>query len=92
MRDQLVEVGDVSASGELELDPALPREPQLEFRIDDVVVGGRTVHAEPLAEEQAIDELNIAYAALGDVLLVRVQPYREAAPRFQAPGVSSSRM
>ena len=55
---------------------------RLEFRIDDVVVGGRTVHAEPLAEEQAIDELNIAYAALGDVLLVRVQPYREAAPRF----------
>ena len=55
---------------------------QLEFRIDDVVVGGRTVHTEPLAEEQAIDELNIAYASLGDVLLVKVQPYREAAARF----------
>ncbi|MDO9175437.1 MAG: DNA repair ATPase, partial [Actinomycetota bacterium] len=40
---------------------------QLEFRIDDVIVGGRTVHAEPLSEEQAIDELNIGYAALGDV-------------------------
>lgn len=55
---------------------------QLEFRIDDVIVGGRTVHAEPLSEEQAIDELNIGYAALGDVLLIRIQPYREALERF----------
>ena len=55
---------------------------RLEFRIDDVVVGGRTILTETLVEEQAIDELNIAYASLGDVLLVKVQPYREATARF----------
>jgi hypothetical protein len=55
---------------------------RVEFRIDDAVAGGRTVHAEPLAEAQTIDELRVGYAALGDLLLIRLHPYREAAERF----------
>lgn len=54
----------------------------VEFRIDDVVAGGRTIHSEGLAEEQELDELAVAYAVLGDVILVRISPYREDAARY----------
>jgi hypothetical protein len=55
----------------------------LTFRIDDAVVGGRVVLTEPIAEPgQEIGELRVAYAALGDLLLLRVLPYREDVERF----------
>ena len=56
---------------------------KLEFRIDDVVDGGRTVLSESLNETgQQVGELRVSYAALGDVLLTRVAPYRETHERF----------
>lgn len=55
---------------------------RLEFRVDDVVSGGRTVLAEPLAAEQSIDELRLGFAVLGDVVVLRVAPYREDHERF----------
>jgi ATPase involved in DNA repair/ATPase family associated with various cellular activities (AAA) len=55
----------------------------LEFRIDDVVEGGRTIHRESVVEAgQSIDEMHIAYAELGEVLVVRLLPYRESDERF----------
>lgn len=54
----------------------------VEFRVDDVVAGGRTIHSESLAEDQELDELAVAYAVLGDVILVRLSPYREDASRY----------
>jgi ATPase involved in DNA repair/ATPase family associated with various cellular activities (AAA) len=55
----------------------------MEFRIDDVVEGGRTLMTEPITETgQEVGELRVSAASLGDVLLVRVLPYREAVERF----------
>ena len=55
----------------------------MEFRIDDVVEGGRTLMTEPITEAgQEVGELRVSAASLGDVLLVRVMPYREAVERF----------
>lgn len=56
---------------------------RLEFRIDDAVSGGRTLLAEPLSEvDQSLSELRLSYARLGDVLLIRLLPYREEVERF----------
>jgi ATPase involved in DNA repair/ATPase family associated with various cellular activities (AAA) len=55
----------------------------LEFRIDDAVEGGRTILTETLAEPgQDVGEIRMSYAALGDVVLLRVSPYRETTERF----------
>ncbi len=55
----------------------------LEFRIDDAVTGGRAVLTERVAEaDQSLSELKIGYARMGDVLLIRVHPYRELGERF----------
>lgn len=54
----------------------------VEFRVDDAVAGGRTVHTDGLVEDQQLDELGVAYAILGDVTLVRLTPYREADARY----------
>ncbi|HMO12408.1 MAG TPA: DNA repair ATPase, partial [Actinotalea sp.] len=55
----------------------------LEFRVDDAVENGKVVHREVLAaSEGAISELQIATARLGELLLIRLLPYRETAERF----------
>jgi hypothetical protein len=56
---------------------------QLDFRIDDAVAGGRTVLSERVVEsDQSLSELKMSYARMGDVLLIRILPYREATERF----------
>jgi hypothetical protein len=55
----------------------------LEFRIDDAVEGGRTVLTEHLAEPgQDVGEIRMGYVLMGDVLLLRLTPYREDGERF----------
>jgi hypothetical protein len=55
---------------------------RIDFRIDDAVDGGRTVHTESVSEDQTLDELQLAYAELGDVVLLRLRPYREDTTRY----------
>jgi hypothetical protein len=55
----------------------------LEFRVDDVVEGGRVIMTEQLAVvEGDLGELVIQTARLGELLLIRLKPYGEAAERF----------
>jgi ATPase involved in DNA repair/ATPase family associated with various cellular activities (AAA) len=59
----------------------------LEFRIDDPLValseGGRTVGSDKIAESEAdIAEHRISAAKVGDLILLRVLPYREEADRY----------
>ncbi len=55
----------------------------LEFRVDDVVEGGRVINTEQLAVVDAdLGELTIHTARLGELLLVRLQPYGESTERF----------
>ena len=55
----------------------------LEFRVDDVVEGGRVVMTEQLAVvEGDLGELVMQTARLGELLLIRLKPYGEAAERF----------
>jgi hypothetical protein len=55
----------------------------LDVRIDDAVDGGRTIFTEPLAEADAdITEARVGAVRLGDLVLVRVLPYREQVERF----------
>ena len=56
---------------------------ELDFRIDDAITDGRTVLRERLAEVgQDVGELRIRYARLGELLALRVLPYRESDERF----------
>lgn len=56
---------------------------RLEVRIDDVVEGGRTIAVESLAEPEAeVTEARIAHARLGELILIRLAPYREPSERF----------
>jgi len=56
---------------------------QLELRVDDIVNGGRSILTEPVAEkDQALDEFRVASAVLGDIVLLRVTPYRESDDRY----------
>ncbi len=55
----------------------------LEFRVDDVVEGGRVVFTEQLsAVDSDLGELVMRTARLGELLLIRLQPYGETAERF----------
>ncbi len=55
----------------------------LEFRIDDVVEGGRIISTEPLTATDAdVGELVIQTARLGELLLFRLKPYGETSERF----------
>ena len=55
----------------------------LEFRVDDVVEGGRVVTTERLAvAEGDLGEMVIHTARLGELLLLRLKPYGEAAERY----------
>lgn len=55
----------------------------LEFRVDDVVEGGRIVNTEQLAVVDGdLGELVIHTARLGELVLIRLKPYGESAERF----------
>jgi len=55
----------------------------LEFRVDDVVEGGRIVHTEHLAVVDGdLGELALQVARLGELLLIRIRPYGESTERF----------
>ncbi len=55
----------------------------LDFRIDDTVTGGRTLLSERVSEaDQSLSELKMSFARMGDVLLIRLLPYRESQERF----------
>ena len=55
----------------------------LDLRVDDVVNGGRSILTEPVTEkDQSLDEIRIAEATLGDILLLRITPYRETVERY----------
>ena len=55
----------------------------LEFRVDDVVEGGRVVFTEQLtAVDSDLGELVMRTARLGELLLIRLQPYGESVERF----------
>ncbi|HEY4331639.1 MAG TPA: DNA repair ATPase, partial [Ilumatobacteraceae bacterium] len=56
---------------------------RLDLRIDDAVVGGRSILTEAVAEkDQSLDEVRVGYATLGDIVLVRLTPYRENDERY----------
>ena len=56
---------------------------EIQFRIDDVVEGGRTIFQEPVNETgQVIGETAVSYALMDEIVLVRLQPYREQQERF----------
>jgi flagellin-like hook-associated protein FlgL len=55
----------------------------LDFRIEDTVTGGKTLLSERIDEvDQSLSELKISYARIGDLILLRVLPYREPTERF----------
>jgi ATPase involved in DNA repair/ATPase family associated with various cellular activities (AAA) len=59
----------------------------LDFRIDDPLVslseGGRTVGSDKIAESEAdIAEHRVSAAKVGDLILLRILPYREEADRY----------
>ena len=55
----------------------------LEFRIDDVVEGGRVITTEHLSATDAdIGELVIQTARMGELLLIRLKPYGETSERY----------
>jgi putative NIF3 family GTP cyclohydrolase 1 type 2 len=56
---------------------------EIQFRIDDVVEGGRTIFREPVAESgQVIGETAVGFALIDEIILIRLQPYREQLERF----------
>jgi hypothetical protein len=60
---------------------------RIEFKIDDAVSkladGGRLVLSEPIAEIEAdLAEHQVAAARVGELILIRLLPYREQAERF----------
>jgi hypothetical protein len=81
-RDSLVDGRDphLSIDGEIEIVVAGST---IEYRIVDPVAGRTVVCSETLAAAgQDIAELKVAYARIGDLLLVRMLAYREPAERF----------
>ena len=55
----------------------------LDIRIEDNTPTGELLLSEPVSEpDQALADCEIWFAELGDIVLLRVQPYREAEPRF----------
>jgi hypothetical protein len=55
----------------------------LEFRVDDVVEGGRMVHTEQLSVVDGdLGELALQTARIGELLLVRLKPYGETTERY----------
>ncbi|MEM9204359.1 MAG: DNA repair ATPase, partial [Actinomycetota bacterium] len=55
----------------------------LDIRLEDNTANGQTVVSEPVQEaDQTLYDCEIGYAEIGDLILLRVMPYREPEPRF----------
>jgi hypothetical protein len=55
----------------------------VQFRTDDAVTGTTLLLSEPVDDaSQALNELKAGYAKVGDLVLVRVMPFREDVERF----------
>ena len=60
-----------------------PLDGTLELRVENNTVDGEVLLSEPVDEaDQALADCEIWFAELGDLILLRIQPYREAEPRF----------
>ncbi len=55
----------------------------LTIKVEDNTASGEGVYSEPVDDRhQKVDDAEIAYAELGHLILLRIRPYKEAAPRF----------
>ncbi|MEN9675077.1 MAG: hypothetical protein RIS76_973 [Verrucomicrobiota bacterium] len=55
----------------------------LTIKVEDNTASGEGIYSEPVVDRhQKVDDAEIAYATVGHLILLRIRPYKETAPRF----------